>query len=170
MKNITSFTPSVVNCFEMWQFYVSYLIYYGGLIYRYVGAYQTAAFYFGQAYKIDPSFTRARLDQAILLWRELAQYNQALEYLTLLANQPEQEHLLPDIWLNRAMIYQAQGQFPAAMADLQQFMALAPAEHPHWHTAVQSFSHLQQLLAELEKTSGDEVGKRSDVPMNEKRV
>lgn len=154
----------------MWQLYVSYLIYYGGLVCRHVGAYQTAAFYLGLAYKIDPTFTRARLDQAILLWRELAQYNQALEYLTHLANQPENERFLPDILLNRAMSYQAQGQFSAAVADLQHFMSLAPGEHPHWDTAVQSFSHLQELLTELEKTSGNEMGERSDVPMNEKGV
>lgn len=154
----------------MWQFYVSYLVYYSGLVCRHVGAYQTAVSYFDQAYKLDPSFSCARLDQAILLWRELAQYSQALELLNQLADQPENEQLLPDILLNRAMSYQAQGQFPAAAADLQQFMAVAPAEHPHWDTAVQSLSHLQELLAELEKTSGNEVGKRSDVPMNEKGV
>jgi tetratricopeptide (TPR) repeat protein len=78
---------------------------------------------FEQALRYDPYLQPARLDRAILLWRELGRVDEALlEFDALLAVEPDYGPAL----LNRALAAEAAGGYRAALADLEHYLSLPP--------------------------------------------
>jgi tetratricopeptide (TPR) repeat protein len=76
---------------------------------------------FERAIRYDPYLYPARLDRAILLWRELGRVNEALlEFDALLAAEPEYAPAL----LNRALAAEAAGDYRRALADLDHYLDL----------------------------------------------
>lgn len=93
--------------------------------------------YFTRACKADPSFRRARLERGVLLWRELGRPQEALaDFDALLVEDPRYAPAL----LNRAMVSQNCGDFPAALKDLEAYLALPAPE-------------IQDYRAEVERTA-----------------
>jgi tetratricopeptide (TPR) repeat protein len=76
---------------------------------------------FERAIRYDPYLYPARLDRAILLWRELGRVDEALlEFDALLAIEPDYGPAL----LNRALAAEATGDYRAALADLERYLSL----------------------------------------------
>jgi tetratricopeptide (TPR) repeat protein len=76
---------------------------------------------FEHAVRYDPHLYPARLDRAILLWRELGQVDEALdEFDALLAAEPDYAPAL----LNRALAAQAAGDYHSALANLERYLEL----------------------------------------------
>ncbi len=111
----------------------AWLVYTWGGLHRYFGnmnnirhEHERAVHYFTRAYEIDPTFYQARLARAVILWRELRRYDEALVDLNaLLAEQPDYAPAL----LNRAMVAQENGRFPDARADLETYLQLPDIEY-----------------------------------------
>ena len=131
----------------MLRFWLSYAVYWWGVVHRYIGTtnnlpreFQRAADCFGRAYALDPTFLRAKLDQAILLWRELGQLEAALRLLDELATA---EPLLPEALFNRALIHQQQWNLPACEADLTAYLQIAEPQATYWETAVRLLAQIR---------------------------
>ena len=117
-------TKSLVMLRTIW----AYLIYTWGGLHRYFGnkshildEHRSAVHYFSQAYEIDPTFRRARLARGVLLGRELGQINEALSDFNALIR--EDAHYGEAVF-NRAMLFQQIGNYKAALADLEAYLAL----------------------------------------------
>lgn len=117
----------------MFQTIYAWLLFTWGGLHRYFGnmnnirhEHERAVYYFSRACQVDPSFYQARLARAVILWRELRRYPEALADLNaLLAEQPAYAPAL----LNRAMVYQENGRYPEARADLEAYLQLPDAEY-----------------------------------------
>lgn len=111
----------------------SWLLYTWGGLHRYFGnlnnirhEHERAVHYFTRAYQVDPAFYQARLARAVILWRELQRYDEALADLNdLLAEQPDYAPAL----LNRAMVHQENGRYPDARTDLAAYLLLPDIEY-----------------------------------------
>ncbi|MCA9932897.1 MAG: hypothetical protein KC415_03180 [Anaerolineales bacterium] len=109
----------------------AWLIYTWGGLHRYFGnmnnirhEHERAVHYFTRAFQVNPAFYQARLARAVILWRELGRYDEALADLNdLLAERPS---LAPAL-LNRAMIMQANGRYHDARTDLEAYLQLPDA-------------------------------------------
>lgn len=134
----------------MWRVWLSYFVYHWGGMHRYVGhtnkvrrEYERAAHYFSLAYRIDPTFTRARLDWANLLWRELQQYDTAVYTLTQLLKADPSLHTAR---FNLALLFLERGQYDLALAEFETYLAQATPEDTDWDSAVRQVTLLQELL------------------------
>ncbi len=134
----------------MWRVWLSYFVYQWGGMHRYFGhtnkvrrEYERAAHYFSLAYRIDPTFTRARLDWANLLWRELQQYDTAVYTLTQLL---KADPTLHPARFNLALLQLERGQYDLALTELETYLAQATPEEADWDTAVRQVTLLQELL------------------------
>lgn len=111
----------------------SWLLYTWGGLHRYFGntnnirhEHERAVHYFTRAYQVDPSFYQARLARAVIFWRELRRYEEALADLNgLLA---ERSDYAPALF-NRAMVFQENGRFQDAAADLEAYLQLPDLEY-----------------------------------------
>lgn len=135
----------------MFRFWLSYLFYLWALVHRTIGSsnndapeFRRAAHYFGRAYAQDPSFKRAKLDQAIMLWRELGEAEPALALLDELA--AEDPPYGPALF-NRALIHQQGWDLPACAADLEAYLTSAGPEDVYWEAAVHTLHNVRQALA-----------------------
>jgi tetratricopeptide (TPR) repeat protein len=116
----------------MMRFLWAWLVYTWGGLHRYFGnknnmrlEHEAAVRYFSRAFEIDPTFRRARMERAVLLWRELGRLDEALvDFDALLLDDPNYSPAL----LNRAMVYQNQSQFGAALQDLEAYLRLPQSE------------------------------------------
>lgn len=116
----------------MIRFLWAWLVYTWGGLHRYFGnknnmrsEHEAAVQYFSRAYAIDPTFRRARMERGVLLWRELGRMDEALaDFNALLADDPAYGAAL----LNRAMVYQNQSQYNAALVDLETYLGLPQSE------------------------------------------
>ncbi|MCA9982310.1 MAG: tetratricopeptide repeat protein, partial [Anaerolineales bacterium] len=131
--------------------WLSYFVYQWGGLHRYIGhsnnirrEYERAAHYFLLAYRIDPSFTRARLDWANLLWRELQQYDAALHSLMQLR---QQEPALYAAQFNIAMLLLEQGQYEKALQAFELYLSEATPDEDDWESAVRQVALLENLLS-----------------------
>ncbi len=87
--------------------------------------FERAAYYFGRAYTIDPTFRQARLNRAIMLGRELGRGPEALaEFDALLA----EDSLYMEARFNRAQQRQEMGDYAGALADWELYL-LHPDEN-----------------------------------------
>ena len=139
----------------MLRFFLAYLIYYYGGMYRFIGnrfhmrtAHRTAVRFFSLAYRIDNNYRKARLDRGVLYWRELGQTKEALaDFEALLQEDPA---FTPALF-NRAMTYQSCGRFPDAIRDLEQYLELAdPIEDDYYNTARRTLLLLRGLLERMD--------------------
>jgi len=104
---------------------------------------QAALRCFSRAYALDPSFGRARLDRAILLWRELGDLEAALaDFDGLLQENPANQPAL----LNRAMALQESGRYQAALTDLEAYLQLPPENQEYAAVAQRTAALLRELL------------------------
>lgn len=110
---------------------------------------EAAVRYFKRAYQIDPTFHRARLERAVLLWRELERPREALaEFNALLAQNPQYGPAL----LNRAMVAQNCGMYETALADLNAYLLLPEAEIEAYRPEAERTA---ALLSELVEEGGE---------------
>ena len=137
----------------MWRFVFSRLLYTWGSLHRNFGnrsnfqrEHRHAVHRFSQAYRLDPSFRKARLDRAIILYREMGSHEEALaDFDALLEEDPDYGEAL----LNRAMIAQERGQYSEALADLEAYLALPNVNDEYWSIASRTAILLRDISAEL---------------------
>lgn len=140
----------------MLRFIWAWLVYTWGGLHRYFGnknhmrsEHEAAVRYFMRAYQIDPTFHRARLERAVLLWRELERPREALaEFNALLAENPQYGPAL----LNRAMVAQNCGMYETALADLNAYLLLPEAEIEAYRPEAERTA---ALLSELVEEGGE---------------
>jgi tetratricopeptide (TPR) repeat protein len=85
-------------------------------------AYERAVDRFTRAIQVDPQFTDAYLQRGVLYWREIQNYHHAIRDLTrVLELDPERSEAL----FTRALAYQSRGDFDQAIADYENFLAVA---------------------------------------------
>ena len=107
---------------------------------------RSAVHRFSQAFRIDPSLRRARLDRGILLYREMGRPDEALaDFDALLAEDPEYGPAL----LNRAMISQERGRYASALADLEAFLELPEQDREYRLIAERTTDALREIVDEL---------------------
>ena len=132
------------------RFVRAWLIYTWGGLHRYFGnqnkmrsEHEAAVRYFTRAYKIDPTWRRARLERGILLYRELQRLDEALvDFDALLANDPAYGPAL----FNRAMLAQEAGRYQDALDDIEAYLHLPGEEYQAEATRIATF--LRQLVEE----------------------
>lgn len=137
----------------MFRLIWSWMLYTWGGLHRYFGNQNTmrreherAVHYFGRAYAVDPTFTAARVQRAILLSRELGRHDEALaEFDALLALQPDSGEIL----LNRGLALQANGRFQEALADIENYLQL-PNSDEYGDEARRIAAALRDITADLE--------------------
>ena len=112
----------------MLRFFWAYLVYTWGGLHRYFGnvnamrsEHERAVHYFAKAYEIDPTWRRVRYERAVLLGRELGQYEEALTEFTALLEEDEAFGLA---LFNRAMVYQDLARYEEAETDLTHYLTL----------------------------------------------
>lgn len=111
---------------------------------------QSAAKRFGQAYQMDPNFRKARLDRAILLYREMALYQEAMiEFDALLTEDPTYDEAL----LNRAMLAQEMGLYESALRDLDSYLALPTDDEEYRRIASRTADLLREVVDEMEENA-----------------
>ena len=140
---------SLQPCGVIVTFFYAWVLYTWGGLHRYFGnknsmpsEYERAVHYFSRAFAVDPTFRRARLARAGLYLRELNQSQLALSDLNALL---DEDPLYDEALLNRAMLWQQNGRFQEALADLQTYLSLPPT--PYTEEA-QRMADLLQTLAE----------------------
>jgi tetratricopeptide (TPR) repeat protein len=133
----------------MLRFWLSYTTYWWGIVHRYIGTthnvpseFRRAANAFGRAYAIDPTFTRAKLDRAILLSRELGELEPAMQLLDELIT-PATPHTQLALF-NRALIHQQRWDLAACEADLTRYLEMGEQEGTYWETAVRLLASIRQ--------------------------
>lgn len=126
----------------------AYVLYTWGGLHRLFGnannlrrEHERAVHYFTRAYAVNPKMRRARLERAVILWRELGRIDEALtEFDALLEADPAYGKAL----FNRALARQESGRYALALADLEAYLRL-PEEDAYRGSA----RHLRQLLSEM---------------------
>ena len=107
---------------------------------------QSAVKRFGQAYDLDPNFREAKLDRAIILYREMGQFDDALADLNgLLEDDPTYGPAL----LNRAMLSLELGDFVGSLADLDSFLGLPGDGQEYRRLASRTAVLVRELIAEM---------------------
>ncbi|KAA3659633.1 MAG: hypothetical protein DWQ04_21705 [Chloroflexi bacterium] len=138
----------------MIRFLFAWLIYTWGGLHRYFGnknrmvsEYEHAIRYFAKAYAVDPTFRAARLQRAILLYRELGRHEEAInEFNALLNDKP----LYCSALLNRGITLQEMGRFQEALADFEQYLQL-PDNNEYADEANRFAVHLREIVKDLPK-------------------
>ncbi len=137
-----------------WRVIYSYLLYTWGGLHRYFGnqnvlsgEFERAVHYFGRAYELNPQFTYARLQRAVLLGRELQRYDEALaEFDALLAEEPENGAAL----VNKALVLQVNGRYQEALNSLETYLQL-PDQDEYRREANRIAEQLRAIIAELDE-------------------
>lgn len=94
---------------------------------------------FSRALAFNPQFAAARYQRGLLNWRELHNYEQAIEDFTAILDRFE------DALFFRAMAYESLGGYATAATDLAQFMETYPESH--WYSSARrQFLNLQAIL------------------------
>ncbi len=130
----------------------SYWLYTWGGLHRYFGnqnnvlrEYERAVHYFNRSYEVNPKFTYAQLQKAIILGRELRRYEQSLaEFDAYLDAEPDD----PTALLNKGLVLQDNGRFPEALTCLEQYLTL-PQKDDHYDEVVRITAYLREIIAEI---------------------
>lgn len=141
----------------------AYVLYTWGGLHRLFGnannlrrEHERAVHYFTRAYAVNPQFRRARLERAIILWRELGRVDEALtDFDALLEEDPTYGKAL----FNRALAQQERGRYALALADLDAFLQL-PQDDAYRDFAL----HLHRLLSEIAPDRGPDDSAKPDSP------
>lgn len=113
----------------------------------FVREHEAAVRRFTRAYQLDPNLRQARLDRAIVCFRELSRLDEALaDFDALLAEDPHYGAAL----LNRAMLAQERGQYRQALTDLETFLTLPDEEQEYVVVAQRTAVILRDLVSELD--------------------
>lgn len=129
----------------------SYWLYTWGGLHRYFGnqnsvvrEYERAVHYFRRAYEVNPQFTYARLQRAIILGRELHRYEESLaEFDLYLQAEPDDGRAL----LNKGLVLQEYGRFSEALDTIQQYLA-QPQQDDHYEEVQRIAGYLQEIIDE----------------------
>ena len=123
-------------------------LYWWAITHRYIGVehnvtreFERAAYYFGRAYAIDPTFYQARLNRTIMLGREFGRIDEALAELDEILTADE---AYTAARLNRAQFRQEAGDYHGALADWQIYLEAPDANHQD--LAQHTIDHLHALL------------------------
>jgi tetratricopeptide (TPR) repeat protein len=109
---------------------------------------------FTQAYDMDPSLRKARLDRGIIYYREMGMMDEALDdFNALLDEDPSYSPAL----LNRAMVYQAGGFYREALRDMDAYLELPMDDEEYWQIASRTAELLREVVAEM-SSSPDQNG------------
>lgn len=135
-----------------WRVIYAYLVYTRGGLHRYFGnqnmmpgEFERAVYYFGRAYELNPQFTYARLQRAILLGREFQRYDESLaEFDALLKEEPENGTAL----FNKALILHENGRYQEALNSLETYLRL-PDEDAYRKEANRIANQLKAILEEI---------------------
>jgi tetratricopeptide (TPR) repeat protein len=134
----------------MFRFLLAYLYFLWGNTQRHFGnrfgthsSYEAAARNLNRAYELDKSMREARMNRAVLLWRELNREQEAISELdSMLVEDPAFAPAL----LNRGLAYQQQGAYSTALEDLRAYLQLPPDD-------IEYSRHAQRMISLLEQTS-----------------
>ena len=119
----------------------------------FVREHQSAVQRFSQAFQMDPSMKKARLDRGILYYREMGLLDDALEdFNALLEEDPDYSPAL----LNRAMVYQEQGRYKESLDDLEKYIDLPVEDEEYHQIATRTAVLLREIVSEM---SGEEPSK-----------
>lgn len=137
----------------MWRQFWARVYYMWGSLHRNFGnkssfrrEHRNAIRRFSRAYELDPTFRRARLDRAIILYREMGLYDEAEADLNaLLAEDPAYGLAL----LNRAVLAQEKGDYSAALNDFHGYLALPDQDEEYRRIATRTVDLLNEIIAEL---------------------
>ena len=129
----------------------SYCLYTWGGLHRYFGnqnsmtsEYERAVHYFNRSYEVNPKFTYARLQKAIILGRELHRHDESLaEFDAYLAEEPNDATAL----MNKGLVLQDNGRFPEALIYLEQYLQL-PEKDSHFTEVTRIVTYLKEIIAE----------------------
>ncbi|MCA9923472.1 MAG: hypothetical protein KC421_13925 [Anaerolineales bacterium] len=135
----------------MLRFIHAWLVYTWGGLHRYFGnknnmvsEHERAIHYFAKAYQIDPTFRAARLQRAVLLYRELRRHQEAVaEFDALL----DGDRTYAAALLNRGLALQEIGHYPEALADIEQYLKL-PEKDDYREEVVRIAAFLREIVSE----------------------
>ncbi len=110
---------------------------------------------FTQAYEMDPSLRKARLDRGIIFYREMGMLDEAMDdFDGLLEEDPTYSPAL----LNRAMVYQERGFYTEALSDLEAYLALPMEDEEYWQIASRTADLLKEIVAEMSNSGPNQNG------------
>ena len=116
---------------------------------------RSAVLRFTQAYEMDPSLRKARLDRGIIFYREMGMLDEAMDdFDALLEEDPTYSPAL----LNRAMVYQERGFYTEALSDLEAYLALPMEDEEYWQIASRTADLLKEVVAEMSSSGPDQNG------------
>ena len=151
----------------MWRLLLARTLYMWGSLHRNFGnksnfsrEHLQAVHRFTQAFNLDPTLRRARLDRGIIYYRELGMLDEAIsDFDALLEEDPEYGPAL----LNRAMIAQERGQYELALADLDSYLLLPVTDEEYWRVANRTAALLRELISDM--SSGQSISSTDTDPL-----
>lgn len=124
-----------------------------GIVYADPNEFVSAVDTYRRALELNPRLSIALLERGILLWRELNHASHAVRDLTAaLAVRPN----WPAALFNRALAYQAAGDYRAAMADFSAYLALPDQ---NWRNEA---THQHMMIRALFDSQANEEGDSDD--------
>jgi tetratricopeptide (TPR) repeat protein len=132
--------------------YITYICYIWGSSHRhfanqfaYKSSYSRAIKWYDRTLRRNPNYREARLDRAVLQWRELHAYGLAVADLdVLLADDPFDASAR----LNRGLVYEKMGEYQKSLRDLEAYVRLPVSEPEYWHYAQRMMKVLQAIVEE----------------------
>ena len=107
---------------------------------------------YGKAVKMNPSLDIAYLERGTILWRELGRATHAIRDLTFALNSRPN---WPDALFNRALAYQAAGNYEAAMDDFSSY--LEQGDDRWRHDAASQLQQIRALFDGKNTSQGNEL-------------
>lgn len=119
----------------------------------FIREHRSAIHRFTQAYQMDPSLRKARLDRGIIFYREMGMLDEAMDdFDALLDEDPTYSPAL----LNRAMVYQERGLYAEALSDLEAYLDLPMEDEGYWQIASRTTDLLKAVIAEGSDSGPDQ--------------
>jgi tetratricopeptide (TPR) repeat protein len=141
--------------------YITYLCYVWGSSHRhfanqiaYKPSYKHAIKWYSRTLNRNPDYREARLDRAILQWRELSNYEAAIADFDVLLNGDPFD---APARLNRGLVHERMGDYQKALRDLEAYVRLPVTEPEYWHYTQRLMKVLQGVVEE-QKEGGVEAG------------
>ena len=98
-----------------------------GNLYANAEEHRAAAANYSRAIRLDPAYSQALFSRGLVYWRELRNYDGAIEDLTRVL---ELDPSWAEAYFNRAIAYRMRGEPDSAVADLERY--LAEGNDPFW--------------------------------------
>lgn len=115
-----------------------------GIRFHHDASYRAAVRNLQKAYQLDSGLREARLNRAVLLWREMGESNQAIRELDVLLQQDPGD--APALF-NRALAYQQVGRYRDSLDDILAYLSLPPGDLAYLQYARRLASELRALIA-----------------------